>query len=674
VTFQAAATYLITGGLGGLGLTVARWIVERGGRNLVLIGRSGVSTAEAAAAVEALRVMGARVEVATADVADEAQLAGVLARIRDSMPPLRGVFHAAMALDDDLLTRLDPARFRRVTAAKVDGTWNLHVQTLDCPLDHFVLFSSFATLVGAPGQANYVAANAFMEGLAAHRRSQGLPALAVSWGQLGEVGYVARHPDVAEYLKRVGSTPFSPGEAMEALGLLLGMDVTHAGVMRVDWRRWVQFAGKGRPAQRLRALADVHGAGPEGADASDLRGALQHASADERRAMVREHVRAQAARVLGISPPALATDRPFEELGLDSLMAIELKNQLESDLAVSLPIRELMRVPTVDRLAEAVIRVLSGTETETGEGPGDVAALETPTPSPQGSLVVLRSEGHGPPLFCIHPAGGQVGLYRAMAEALHADRPVYAVQSRLVTGATTEHDSIAGMAEAYAAVIRERQPNGPYHLLGFSFGALVANAAAAVLEGWDERVAFVGVVDCDLRWTDPSYEQDRALQTVIASMYGLLEHEVGVVAPLTHSELGELGGIILGGQAGERTAAVVHWLEERRVLREDVPIAVMSEYVSALLTRVECHLRLIPGVRPTPLRAPIFVWRAQEGLAGHSREAGQWDAFSRAGVVEATLPGTHYAIMAEPLASELGRQVAQRLRAVAGMPTAPAVP
>ena len=133
------------------------------------------------------------------------------------MPPLRGVFQAAMVLDDDLLTKLDTRRFRRVTAPKVDGTWNLHVHTLEDPLEHFVLFSSFATLIGFPGQSNYVAGNVFLEAIAAYRRALGRPSTAISWGQLNEVGYVARHREIAEYLDRIGLIGLSPREAMEGL-------------------------------------------------------------------------------------------------------------------------------------------------------------------------------------------------------------------------------------------------------------------------------------------------------------------------------------------------------------------------------------------------------------------------------------------------------------------------
>src|SRR5262249_12662159 len=153
----------------------------------VLAGRSGAATAASRAALRSLRHRGARVMVAKLDVADEQSVARLMRRMKRSLPRLCGVLHAAMVLADGLLTELDTARFRRVMRPKVEGAWNLHVHTLGAPLDFFVLFSSVSSMVGAPAQANYVAANSFLDALAHYRRALGLPAIAVNWGQLSEV-------------------------------------------------------------------------------------------------------------------------------------------------------------------------------------------------------------------------------------------------------------------------------------------------------------------------------------------------------------------------------------------------------------------------------------------------------------------------------------------------------
>jgi acyl transferase domain-containing protein/NADPH:quinone reductase-like Zn-dependent oxidoreductase/thioesterase domain-containing protein/SAM-dependent methyltransferase/acyl carrier protein/NADP-dependent 3-hydroxy acid dehydrogenase YdfG len=657
--FRADATYLIAGGLGGFGLVVARWIVERGGRHLALIGRSGAATAEARDAVEALRASGARVEVIAADIASESGLAAALDRIRRTMPPIRGVFQAAMVLDDDLLIRLDPGRFRRVTAPKVDGTWNLHVQTLSSSLDYFVLFSSFATMIGPPGQANYAAANLFLEAVAAHRRTLGLPGIAISWGPLGEVGYVARHPEIAAYFQRLGSVGLTPAEAIDTLEQTLASRPVHVGVVRADLHRWVPRAALGKPAERWRSIADGHGRGAPAHD-TGLQDALRHASPEERETLVRGHVLEQVARVLGAAPSSVGTDRPLDELGLDSLMAIELKNHLESNLGLTLPMGELMRVPSVETLAQAVLRVLAVDAKRGDRAPG----LAAPASVGRPALVQLRAGASARPLFCLHPAGGQVGAYRALADKLPVDQAAYGIASRLVTGAETEHGSLEEMARAYAAIIRERHPRGPYQLLGFSFGGFVALAVAAVLEEQGARVEFIGLVDCDPHWIDSAFSPTDALQTMVASTYDLLQQETGVLPPLGREEANAFTAVLLGSPPDARGDAAVGWLVERHYLPPDLPIPLAREYVATHIARVEAHLRLLPAFRPKAVLAPIAVWHARDGLAGSDGPTGGWGAYSRAGAVEGTIEGTHYAVMAEPHVSELGRQLRARLESL----------
>ena len=174
-------TYLLTGGLGDLGLLVAGWLVGRGARNVVLLGRSDPGV-EAGAVIAELEQGGARVLVARADVTHESELVRALKELQSELPPVCGVIHAAGMLDDGILMNQSWERFAPVLAPKVQGAWNLHRLTRDLPLDFFVLFSSAASLLGSPGQGNYAAANAFLDALAHHRRGLGLPALSINWG------------------------------------------------------------------------------------------------------------------------------------------------------------------------------------------------------------------------------------------------------------------------------------------------------------------------------------------------------------------------------------------------------------------------------------------------------------------------------------------------------------
>ncbi len=257
ITFRADASYLVTGGLGGFGLVVARWIAERGGANLILIGRSGASSEEARAAVRELEAGGVRVLALAADVARPEDLRAVLDRARAEMPPLRGVFHSAVSFEDGILLQMNRERFSRVMDVKAAGAWNLHALTSDHELDHFVLFSSVSSWVGTPGQGNYVAANAFLDAFAHHRRSLGLPALTIDWGRLDEVGYVARHAEVGEILTRRGFVGFSPKQAMVGLDRMMQSRQAQLGFLRLDWSASAEAFGKMRVAQRVSTLFGI---------------------------------------------------------------------------------------------------------------------------------------------------------------------------------------------------------------------------------------------------------------------------------------------------------------------------------------------------------------------------------------------------------------------------------
>jgi acyl transferase domain-containing protein/NADPH:quinone reductase-like Zn-dependent oxidoreductase/NAD(P)-dependent dehydrogenase (short-subunit alcohol dehydrogenase family)/SAM-dependent methyltransferase/acyl carrier protein len=373
VTFRSDGTYLITGGFGGFGLTVARWIVENGGRNLVLLSRSGAESEDARKALEGLQKSGARVIVAKADVSSEPQLARVLEEVEQSLPPLRGVFHAAMVLDDGILLQLNRERFRKVMAPKVDGTWNLHIQTLTKPLDYFVLFSSSSSLIGNHGQGNYVAANNFLDAFAHDRRSQGLPGVTINWGPLTDTGYVAQHRQVSDELTRKGLKGCSPKEATEALGRILSRKEVRIGVVRADWRKVSQFVSKTILNQLTgEYLADQSG----GEQGSHIREVISGATLEARRDIVRDYIQEQVARVLRTSAAKLDTEQPLNQMGLDSLMAVELKNRIESDLQIALPTGKLVQGPSIQDLSGLALDLLATLDSRPVARP--ITRLDTP--------------------------------------------------------------------------------------------------------------------------------------------------------------------------------------------------------------------------------------------------------------------------------------------------------
>jgi acyl transferase domain-containing protein/acyl carrier protein len=353
----ADATYLLTGGLGGFGLVVARWLVEGGARHLVLVGRHGAARPGAHEAVAELEALGARVVVEHADVSRAEDVERVLRAAAATLPPLRGVFHLAMVLEDGAALQLDEGGFEAVMAAKARGAWNLHLQTRDTPLDAFVLFSSLAAEVGNPGQASYAAANAFLDALAAHRRALGLPALAVAWGPIAEVGVAARQVELQERLARLGLTAIAPPDATELLGQLLQRDVAGVIANRTDWSK----LAAGLPALtdspryehvRVAAGREAHRAG------GWTRDRVLAVPADQRPAALAEYLRDSVGRVLGLPAARIDPARPLHELGLDSLMAVELMVRIDRDLGIRVPEGRLVGGPPIEHVARVLAELL----------------------------------------------------------------------------------------------------------------------------------------------------------------------------------------------------------------------------------------------------------------------------------------------------------------------------
>lgn len=350
------ATYLITGGLGGLGLLTAQWLAAQGAHQLVLLGRHAPAAA-AEAVVQQLVQQGVDVRVELVDVADAQQLAEVLGVIRATLPPLRGVIHAAGVLDDGVIEQQDRARFARVFAPKVQGAWHLHQLTRSLPLDFFVLFSSAAAVLGSGGQSNYAAANAFLDALAHQRRALGLPALSINWGAWSKVGMAA---NLEQRLQENGQGVISPAQGTAILEPLLRQLAGQVAVLPVDWRKLARrFTADTIPpllADLLAASAVADKATHAGSMPPALGQRLKSAAPDEQRALLVDYVRTQVSRIIGWATPAtLDLNQPLTSLGLDSLMAVELRNRLQSDLGVAVPVAQLLQGPTVNQLTQLVL-------------------------------------------------------------------------------------------------------------------------------------------------------------------------------------------------------------------------------------------------------------------------------------------------------------------------------
>lgn len=336
--------YLISGGFGGLGVLAARWLFERGARHLVLIGRSAPSQT-ASETLDALRAGGAQIMPVQADVADAGRMAEVFAEIRASCLPLRGVIHAAAVFDDGLLAHQSWERFEKVLSPKARGAWNLHALTENSPLDFFVMFSSVASVLGSAGQANYAAANSYLDALAHYRGAKGAPALSVNWGPWGGVGAAATR-NLGEQFNQRGLDSIPPEQGL----LVLGQVLSASGQVMAAPVRWQAF-----PKTPL--LEELESAAPRASGAEGgAAGAAEASSLEEIMGLPRNaavahlvsRVRLHTAEALGMDWADLELpSRPFEdlllaELGMDSLASNDLRNALRQEFGIDIPVSRII--------------------------------------------------------------------------------------------------------------------------------------------------------------------------------------------------------------------------------------------------------------------------------------------------------------------------------------------
>ena len=325
-----AGTYVVTGGMGGFGREVVLWLLNQGAGKVAVLSR----TPQAHSGFD-----DARVETHAVDVGDAQAVADLFARLGE----IRGIVHAAMALDDVPTLNLTRERLEGVFHAKIHGSWNLHQASLQQPLDFFILFSSNAAWFGAAGQGNYAASNAYLDSLAHYRRAQGLPALTVNWGPIGDVGYLARNPMVAAWLESGGSKMITSAQAMQAMEQALRVNPTQVGVMNADWSLLLKAMG-GKPVPRFEALLAGSGGGDSGPQN------LEQLDPEERRAALHPLLLAQVARVLGTQPQKIDASQSLSDMGLDSLMSLQLRNWVKSTLNVTISSGALLDQPSIDSL------------------------------------------------------------------------------------------------------------------------------------------------------------------------------------------------------------------------------------------------------------------------------------------------------------------------------------
>ncbi|WP_369166503.1 SDR family NAD(P)-dependent oxidoreductase [Streptomyces sp. R28] len=409
----ADGTVLITGGLGAVGRHIARLLAQNGAPRLLLTSRQGSEDPRAAEVTAELTALGAEVEVAACDIADAAAVAGVLARIGDDSP-LRGIAHCAGVLADGVVAELTPERLAQVLRPKVDGAAHLHRLTADHPLDLFLLVSSAAGVIGNAGQANYAAANVFLDQLAHHRRALGLPGVSVSFGAWAGEGLAAEHADL-QRMARLGHRALTPEQGRELTELSLRHDAAHLVAWALDLPRLRAAAPAGAVWRSL-----LPAPRPGRAGTHTLADRLARLPEPERSARVLALVREEAAHTLGLrSAESVRPDQPLRDLGMDSVTAVDLRNRISTRIGSKLPATLLFDHPTPTRLAEYL---LAGALATTGRTRHQAVPAPVPAPTSSASSdepVALVA------MACRLPGGVRdpEGLWRLVAEGRDAVGP-----------------------------------------------------------------------------------------------------------------------------------------------------------------------------------------------------------------------------------------------------------
>ena len=515
------------------------------------------------------------------------------------------------------------------------------------PLDFFVLFSSVASVLGSPGQANYAAGNAYLDALAHARRAAGLPATAINWGPWAGSGMAAEAGRDAS-VKSKGMALIDPEIGLEVLGKLMMSDAPQTAVMNAQWTDMLRLLGNRRPALLAEIANEVQDSGGE-ATASRVdhafRQQLTEANDTTRTQLVQDYIRQELARIMGIEPASLETNQPLSTFGLDSLLALELKNNLEGRLDFTLPMAKLMEGPSIESLATETVRLVVGGAAASADASAADAEPETWSP-----LVALRANGSRLPLILLPALGGDSRYYNDLVRELGDDQPVYVFRPRGLDQELPPHESVEEMIGDYLPALRELQPTGPYHLAGWSTGGAFAFALAEALERRGDEVALMGLVDSPLPsiCDDVDVEDDARF---LCDLLNFANYSAGTDASISYEELTRL-------PADDRFSAALAEARSGGLVPPETPEA----YIRRLVHVGEMNVRVLQNYRPSALNVPVqfFTPEVRSALAvisgrtppndkdlGWSSQIGQTVSLHR-------IPGDHFTMMAGKGAPPLG--------------------
>lgn len=703
--------YVVTGGLGGIGLVLARWLAESGAARIVLNGRSAPKP-EACAAIEEIQALGTEVLVETGDLADAGVAERLVAAADAGETRIRGVLHGAAIIDDRVVLRADEELLSRVWQPKVTGAWRLHTATLGKELDFWLGFSSMMAVLSFPGHAAYSPANACLDAIVAHRRALGLPANTVNWGVWAKAGAVAD----GSVLGDIGAC--DPVENIEALEAILAADVPAIGVTR--------------PLEgHVDKLPDYVAATPflerlvgERAERGDWPGlqAVLALEPEQARERLEARLRERVADIMGLAESGVDTRAPLPSIGVDSLVAVRIRNGVQHDTGELLPPSLLLRGASLDEVADWLVEAVLGhaAQPRSGEAgsnmvpPRDAAerlvesvcsgvldaqvgmtqhwvdiaddaalveiaeqltrrsdhvvtaaalrdartveraaALVREPENPDDPVRVLRSGAEGTrPLLLFHPGGGDTLVYRQLVDQLEPDLPVYGFD-RL-----DEIPEITDRVERYLPLLREIQPTGPYRLAGWSFGGALAYEMASRLVADGEQVELVAMIDTLLPMPLPEGMDEAAMLEVRFSKFcEVLRANYGMDITMPYQELARL-------DEDEQIDRIIERVESLGLINADVAPAIIRHQRTSYQ-----DVQALQRFRPRYIGARVVLYSAierhedgiRDPIFDRMDQPKGWDEVLGTDLEIVPSPGHHLSILDPPNVNEVARHLRELL-------------
>ncbi|MEQ9620457.1 amino acid adenylation domain-containing protein [Coleofasciculus chthonoplastes] len=639
---RGEGSYLITGGLGGLGIKAAQWLIEEGAKHIVLASRRGINSPEVGAEIRQLEEKGAEILVVKADVAQYEDVAHLIAACPQ---PLRGIIHAAGVLDDGVLQKQSWARFETVMAAKVTGSWNLHQLTKDVPLDLFICFSSAASITGMVGQGNYIAANTFLDTLAHYRRALNLPALSVNWGAWSDVGMAAKLSQEQQLrLAAQGIDLITDSDGFQVLGKLIAENATQVTVLPMtDWSKWMGGLPQVPPFYEY--LRSNVAAAPEESTPS-FKLELERIPASARRDWLTSHVRGLVGKTLGLKEPEkIELGQRLFDLGLDSLMAIELRSYLQRSLGCNLRSTLLFDYPTLEALVDYLAIAVLGLAELTPTSPNSKSDYCS-------TLVAIQPHGNKPPLFCLPGILGNVFELEPLARYLGNQQPFYGLRSLGLDEDIEPYTNMADIAAHQIKSIQEIQPHGPYFLAGHSFGGKVAFEIANQLQAQGQEVSLLAIMDIQVpvaeHEKDAIHWHDSKYMISLARMFeSSLEQDLNLPSSLDSLSLDEQINLLL--LALKKVGQVFGEIELKRLFQVyKANMQAMTQYVPSQVYPNSITLLRASEIHPGDNFLPDEVMTQQDPTWG-------WSQLCSQPLDVQIVPGNHFTMMMEPQVQSLAQ-------------------